>query len=252
MSNVIFIGTSGYSYSHWAKGVFYPTKISSQKWLEYYSQFFNTVELNITFYRLPSIEAFLKWYEQTPQNFVFAVKGSRFITHIKKLKDIQESLELFFSHLQNLKEKLKVILWQLPPYLKFTPERLTSFCYSLNNIPLSQHINQVFEFRHSSWFCQEVYKILGEYNYSICLAHSKYWPYQEIITANFIYLRLHGGEVLYSTNYSKEELKYWVDKCKLWKKRVKKIYIYFNNDARGYAVKNALYFKKLLNLDSFA
>lgn len=248
MAGNIFIGTSGYSYPHWAKGVFYPGEISSQKWLEYYSQFFDTVELNITFYRLPPAETFLKWYERTPENFIFAIKGSRFITHIKKLKDCQEPLELFFSRIQRLKEKLKVVLWQLPPNLTFDLERMTAFCSSLNSLPLSKYIDYAFEFRHPSWFCPALLEILKEYNYSLCIAHSNRWPYQEIITANFIYLRFHGGESLYSANYSENELKYWAEKCKLWQGVGKNIYAYFNNDACGYAVKNARQLKELVKL----
>ncbi len=247
MAGNIFIGTSGYSYPHWAKGVFYPREISSSKWLEYYSQFFNTVELNITFYRLPPAETFLKWYERTPENFIFTVKGSRLITHIKKLRDCQESLELFFAHLQKLKEKLRVVLWQLPPNLTFNPERISSFCHSLKGFPFSRYAAHAFEFRHPSWFCPVVLETLKEHNYSLCISHSNRWPFPEIITANFIYLRFHGGERLYSTNYSEDELKYWADKCKLWQEMGKNIYAYFNNDACGYAVKNAYQFKKLVN-----
>ncbi|HBY57814.1 MAG TPA: DUF72 domain-containing protein [Candidatus Atribacteria bacterium] len=246
MQRNLFIGTSGYSYKHWSDGVFYPPEISSTKWLEYYCQFFNTVELNMTFYRLPKKETFKRWYERTPDNFTFAVKGSRFITHIKKLNNCEEPLELFLSYVQELKGKLGVVLWQLPPNLHFDEERISYFCQLLKSFCLSQNISQTFEFRHKSWFCPELFNILKDYNFSLCIAHSKRWPYIEKIIANFVYLRFHGGEELYGSSYSDRELKYWADKSRHWSKEGKIIYAYFNNDAYGYAVKNALKFKELL------
>jgi len=246
MHRNLFIGTSGYSYKHWANGVFYPPEISSSKWLEYYCQFFNTVELNITFYRLPKKDTFKRWYERTPNNFTFAVKGSRFITHIKKLYNCKEPLELFFSYVQELRERLGVILWQLPPNLHFDEKRIRYFCQLLKSFRFSQNISQAFEFRHKSWFCPELFNIIKDYNFCLCIAHSKRWPYVEKVTANFIYLRFHGGEELYGSNYSDRELKYWLDKSKHWLEEGKSVYAYFNNDACGYAIKNALKFRKLL------
>ena len=248
MQKNIFIGTSGYSYKHWADGVFYPPEISSAKWLEYYCQFFDTVELNITFYRLPKKEVFKRWYERTPDNFTFAVKGSRFITHIKKLNNCEEPLELFWSYVQELRGKLGVVLWQLPPNLHFDEERISHFCQLLKSFRISPNIPQTFEFRHKSWFCPELFNILKDYNFSLCIAHSKRWPYIEKTTANFIYLRFHGGKELYGSNYSDRELKYWTDKSKDWLEEGRSIYAYFNNDAYGYAVKNALKFKELLEI----
>jgi uncharacterized protein YecE (DUF72 family) len=246
MKKNISIGTSGYSYKHWSNGIFYPPEISSHNWLEYYCQFFNTVELNVTFYRLPKKETFKKWYERTPDNFTFALKGSRFITHIKKLNNCKKALELFFSYTQELKGKLGVVLWQLPPNLIFNEERIKNFCQLLKTNNISQNISQAFEFRNESWFCSELYNILEDYNFSLGIAHSKHWPCIEKMTANFIYLRFHGGEELYSSNYSDSELKYWADKGKHWLSEGKSIYAYFNNDAYGYAVKNALKFRELL------
>ena len=246
MRKNIFIGTSGYSYKHWGDGVFYPPELSSAKWLEYYCQFFDTVELNITFYRLPKKETFRSWYKRTPDNFTFAVKGSRFITHIKKLDGCEEVVELFFAHAQELREKLGVVLWQLPPGLPFEEQRIKKFCQLLKSLPLSQNISQAFEFRHESWFCPELFNLLEDYNFSLCIAHSPRWPYREKTTANFVYLRFHGGEGLYDSNYSDRELEGWADKAKPWLSEGKSIYAYFNNDAYGYAVKNALKFKELL------
>ena len=124
---MILIGTSGYNYPHWWNGVFYPSDLPQRKWLEYYAEYFDTVELNVSFYRLPKKEVFEGWYKRTPKHFLFAVKGSRFITHIKRLKDCRDPLSLLFEHASPLKEKLGVVLWQLPPRFKFQKERLEEF-----------------------------------------------------------------------------------------------------------------------------
>ncbi len=189
----VFIGTSGYSYAHWGNNVFYPEKLAQGKWLEYYCQFFNTVELNVTFYRLPQKTAFKSWRKRAPEDFKFAVKGSRFITHIKKLLNAEEALEHFFEYARELKERLAVVLWQFPPGMKANLARLREFCTLLSKTP----VRQVFEFRHPSWFNQDMYEILKRYNFSLCLAHSGRWPLEEVITSNFVYLRFHGGESLY-------------------------------------------------------
>lgn len=241
-----FIGTSGYNYNHWADGVFYPNNLKQNKWLEYYCKCFSTVELNVTFYRLPNESTFKSWYNRTGKNFVYAVKGSRFITHIKKLKDSQELLELFFSRAKLLKNKLGVVLWQLPPGLHKDERRLENFCQLLaKGYNFCRH---AFEFRHKNWFCEQIYSILRYYNYGLCIAHSGRWPYENELTADFTYIRFHGGEVLYGSEYSKQELSEWANKIKKWLRNKIDVYAYFNNDAYGYAVKNALQLKELCNI----
>jgi len=242
----IFIGTSGYNYKHWKDGVFYPTKLSPAKWLEYYIQHFNTVELNVTFYRLPSLKTFTGWYRRTPKDFSFVIKGSRFITHLKRLKEPKEPLRIFFENASPLKEKLGVVLWQLPANFHLNLEKLSDFLNSLKKNTKSKKVRQAFEFRHPSWFCQEVYSILQKYNFCLCIAHSNRWPVVEKLTADFIYLRFHGGVSLYHSNYSEAMLKEWADKAKCWLKQGKDLYTYFNNDACGYAIKNAQRFRQLL------
>jgi uncharacterized protein YecE (DUF72 family) len=234
----LYIGTSGFNYEHWSSGVFYPKGLPQSKWLEYYAKYFDTVELNVTFYRLPTEKTFESWYKKTPKNFHFAIKGSRFITHVKKLKDVKDSIRYQTENSAPLKEKLSVILWQLAPNFKTNPKRLEDF---IQLLPKGRH---AFEFRHESWFCPEIYDILKENKAALVLADSPSWPYHEEITADFIYLRLHGGQSLYSSNYSDKELKAWADKIKKWLKK-NDIYIYFNNDARGFAIDNA---KKLKDL----
>jgi uncharacterized protein YecE (DUF72 family) len=246
---MFFIGTSGYNYPHWWNGTFYPSDLPQKKWLEYYTEYFDTVELNVSFYRLPKKEVFEGWYKRTPKKFVFAVKGSRFITHIKRLKDCRESLSLLLDHASPLREKLGVVLWQLPPRFKFQKERLEEFCVLLSTLPRSKLHRHAFEFRDESWFCNEAFRILEEFRFAFCIAHGSGLPFIEKITSNFIYLRLHGGEVLYGSNYSDKELKRWAGTIQDWTKKDKTVFVYFNNDAYGFAVKNALTLKKLVSQD---
>jgi uncharacterized protein YecE (DUF72 family) len=235
------IGTSGWSYNHWID-VFYPPDLKSSEWLGYYSRYFDTVELNVTFYRTLPETTFLGWYQKIPADFMFAVKGSRFITHVKKLKIDQESLELFFGRAKLLKEKLGVVLWQLPPNFQANCERLEEFLKLTKKFTKSS-IRQTFEFRHESWFNNDIYKVLEKYNAALCIADSKKFPCVEVITADFVYLRFHGRGSLYASKYKEKELEAWVQKIKNWQDQGKDIYAYFNNDAYGYAVEGALYLK---------
>jgi uncharacterized protein YecE (DUF72 family) len=205
------------------------------------------VELNVSFYRLPKKEVFEGWYKRTPNGFSFAVKGSRFITHIKRLKDCREPLSLLLDHASPLKEKLGVVLWQLPPRFRFQKERLEEFCILLITLPRSKRLRHAFEFRDESWFCHEAIRILEEFNFALCIAHGSGLPSMEVLTSDFTYLRLHGGEVLYGSNYSEKELNQWAEKIKDWRKKVKTIFVYFNNDAFGFAVKNGLTLKKIVS-----
>ena len=250
-----YIGTSGYLYDHWY-GVFYPDDLPGNQRLKYYSRFFDTVELNVTFYRLPLEAVFRGWYQRTPAEFWFVLKGSRLITHLKRFKESQKPLALFFQRAFGLKEKLKLVLWQLPPQFEFS-EELASFCQLLATIS-PKTVGHAFEFRHSSWFCPATYETLTRYQYAIVLAD---YPFkiklpgekdkdEETIevpqTAPFIYLRRHGATALYSSNYSEEELKEEAAKIQEWLKAGNDVFLYFNNDAKGYAVLNALKVKELL------
>jgi len=241
-----FVGTSGYNYPHWSDGIFYPRELPENRWLEHYTNFFNTVELNVSFYRLPKKSSFENWRKRTPQNFIFTVKGSRFITHIKKLKECEEPLKIFFNNVQGLREKLGAVLWQLPPNLHAHRDKLEAFCKIIHRLRVSKSTHHSFEFRHQSWFCEEIYSILRNYGFSLCIAHSKMWPRAEVVTSDSIYFRFHGGDILYGSNYSETELQEWAWKAKDWMKKGKNIFAYFNNDACAFAVKNALRFKQLL------
>lgn len=242
----VFLGTSGYSYQHW-RDVFYPKDLKEIKWLEYYAEYFDTVELNVTFYRLPQESAFLSWYKRTPKDFKFAVKGSRFITHIKKLKSCRQPLKLFFSRVKLLKEKLGPILWQLPPSFKADSKRLEEFFKSLRKYRDTRY---VFEFRNQTWYSREIFDILKSEKVALCSAD---WPtfskdvHSVHVTADFLYVRRHGqGARLYNGCYSNRQLE---EDAKVIRKNLrqkKDVYIYFNNDAYGYAVENALTLKKMM------
>jgi len=249
IKNEVFIGTSGYNYPHWWNGTFYPSDLPQKKWLEFYAEYFNSVELNVSFYRLPKKEVFQGWYKRTPKKFVFAVKGSRFITHIKRLKDCREPVSLFFDHASPLKEKLGAVLWQLPPRFKFQKERLEQFCVLLTTLPRSKLHRHAFEFRDESWLCQEAFRILEDFRFALCLAHGSGLSCIEEITSDFIYLRLHGGEVLYGSSYSDKELRQWAGKIQGWRKKSKATFVYFNNDAYAFAVKNGLTLKRSILSD---
>lgn len=242
----IYIGTSGYNYKHWLDDVFYPPGHPKNKLLEYYAQHFNTVELNSPFYGLPTPKTVKNWHRRTPENFKFVVKGSRYTTHLKRLKDPAKSTKLFFDNIKLLKEKLACVLWQLPPSMKFNHERILSFVKTLSKNPTAKKVLHSIEFRHPSWFTDETYKILTDHNVNLCIANSPNWPCSEKITSDFIYLRFHGDKNLYSSNYSNKELKKWAGKIKRWIKEEKFAFCFFNNDEKGFAVKNAKELERML------
>ncbi len=235
------IGCSGFLYDSW-KGSFYPDDLPHKKWLSFYMDKFNTVELNVTFYRLLKKEAFERWYKETPQDFTFCLKGSRFISHVKKLKDVELPLSTFFNATAPLLEKLQVILWQLPPNLKLNLKNLEDFIENLKKYP----VRHVFEFRHKSWLTKKVFNMLSDANIAVCLTD---WPpfLDDLpVTADFVYIRRHGEGGSYATNYTTEQLKRDAKRIKEFMKLGKDVYYYFNNDAFAYAPKNALELRTML------
>jgi uncharacterized protein YecE (DUF72 family) len=229
-----YIGTSGWHYDHW-RHRFYPDKLPKAKWLEFYSRHFTTVELNNTFYRLPSEEAFTNWHDSSPADFAFAVKVSRFITHIKRLKDSQEPLDNFLDRAKILSEKLGPLLYQLPPSMHRDDERLESF---LSILPAGT--KHVIEFRHQSWLDDGVFAILRQHNVGLCVFDMHDLTCPLLATADFAYIRFHGSTDLYSSLYSDEELMEWAKRLAGLAPEVKESYIYFNNDTEAFAVKNAV------------
>jgi len=236
------IGCSGFLYESW-KGAFYPEGLPHKKWLSFYMGKFNAVELNVTFYRLLKKEAFERWYKETPPDFSFCLKGSRFITHVKKLKDVELPLATFFNATAPLLEKLDVVLWQLPPNLKLNMKNLEEFVENLKRYK----VRHVFEFRHKSWLSKKVFKLLTSANIAACMAD---WPafIEDLpMTADFVYIRRHGEGGNYSTNYSTEQLKKDAKQIKEYLKLGKDVYCYFNNDAFAYAPRNAIELNTLVD-----
>ena len=229
-----YIGTSGWHYEHW-RGSFYPEKLPKANWLEFYAGHFITVELNNSFYRLPSEDAFAAWRDSSPANFTFAVKVSRFITHIKRLRDTGEAVDKFITRAKILGDKLGPLLYQLPPNMHRNDERLESF---LSTLP--QGLKHVIEFRHQSWLEEEVFQILHKYNTGFCVFDMPSISCPLVATADFAYIRFHGSIGLYSSCYSDEELAAWAKRLSNLARNLKAIYIYFNNDAEAFAVENAI------------
>jgi len=234
MSFQCYVGTSGWHYEHW-RDRFYPEGLSKGEWLKFYASHFNTVELNSSFYRLPSESAFAVWYNSSPANFTFAVKVSRFITHIKRLKDTEEAVNKFTNRARILGEKLGPLLYQLPPSMHRNDEVLDSF---LSTLP--RGMKHVFEFRHQSWLEEEVFQILRKYNAGFCIFDMPSVSCPVVATADFAYVRFHGSTGLYFSCYSDEELADWTRKLTSLASNLETIYIYFNNDAEVFAVRNAM------------
>lgn len=246
-----YIGTSGWFYPHW-QGIFYPQSLKPNQWLFYYSQNFNTVELNATFYRLPPKRTIFSWYEKTPKDFIFSVKVSRYITHIKRLKNCQKEWSLFFAYIQDLKEKLGPFLFQLPPSFKKDLKLLRDFLKTIKKITPLKKQKLAFEFRHPSWLSEDVfYFFQRQKNLSFCLIDAKDWSSPDDSYGGFVYVRFHGPGRLYASDYSKTELKRWAQKIKRFLSQEKDVYVYFNNDFSGFALQDARIFSYLLeNIDS--
>ena len=242
MAADIRIGTSGWQYKHWS-GRFYPEKTSGGRMLQaYLSRQFDTVEVNNSFYRLPSAAALDHWREATPDNFIFAVKGSRFLTHMKRLKDPEPGLARFMPLVERLGSKLGPILFQLPPKWGPDLERLGLFLHAL---PESHRY--AFELRDASWHTAEVCELLRQHNIAFCAYEIAGRRSPIEITADFAYVRLHGPtERAYEGSYSRVQLQQWADRIAEWRGALRAIYVYFDNDDSGYAPHNALELKELV------
>lgn len=237
-----YIGCSGYHYDDWKKK-FYPEDLKKNEWLEYYAKHFNTVEINNTFYKMPEQKDLKKWKDNTPDDFRFTLKANRFFTHQKKLKidDVfKQRLNSFMELANGMEEKLGCILWQLPGNLHKNVEKLEELfeLTGKNNL-------HVFEFRHESWFSDEVFDVLSENNGTYCmLSAPDDLPETVKATSKTAYLRLHGKDDWYNYDYSEKELKKWkshLDELK----NIDELFVYFNNDQHANAPQNAKTLKSL-------
>lgn len=236
----IRIGTSGWHYKHW-RGVFYPQDMPEERYLEYYAQRFDTVEINNSFYHVPEEETLTQWRETTPKNFGFSVKGSRYLTHMKKLNDPEESLSKFLRRVETLKGKLGPILFQLPPKWRANPQRLQEF---LRVLP--RRHRHAFEFRDTSWFNESVYELLSRYRAAFCIYDLAGTTSPKQVTCDLVYVRLHGPGAAYEGSYSAQTLAGWAGAFSAWSRQGKQVYCYFDNDQAGYAPQNALRLREML------
>jgi uncharacterized protein YecE (DUF72 family) len=229
----IWIGTSGYVYRHWRKGVFYPVEVKVRDELAYYAGRFPTVELNNPFYRLPTAEMFTRWREATPPDFRFAVKASRYITHIKRLHDVADALDLFMQRAAHLGPKLGPVLFQLPPNQQLDLSRLEAFLALL-----AGDGQWVLEFRHPSWHTSEVYRLLADHAVALCIPVGGGLHPDRITTAQFTYLRMHRGQEP-GGGFTPDELNGWAAQIRRLASVGKDVYLYFNNDWEGLAIRDA-------------
>ncbi|WP_455220577.1 DUF72 domain-containing protein [Kaarinaea lacus] len=242
MSATVYIGTSGWNYPHW-KPRFYQD-IPKTQWLTYYASRFNAIEVNSTFYRLQTNQTFEHWYQQTPGNFRFTIKGNRYLTHTKRLNNPQDSIQLEQQHAQHLKEKLAVVLWQLPGNFSLNFSRLNIF---IDALQMWNSVRHTVEFRHSSWFESEVAELLRHNNIAVCQSDAGDWPIWREVTADFVYLRLHGNPTTYVSNYSRAKLAKLASEIRTWLKQGLDVHVYFDNDADARAPLNALSLRKLIS-----
>ncbi len=234
------IGCSGWNYKDWRE-VVYPKGLPARRWLEHYATLFDTVEVNATFYRLPTRKAVAGWAEQSPPGFLFAVKGSRYLTHIRRLRDTGQGVERFYACLEPMVEsgKLGPVLWQLPGNFRRDDERLATF---LDGLPAGRH---AVEFRHESWFVPDVYALLRERGAALTIGDHPERPFQaHELTAGWTFVRFHYGRGR-GGNYSRRQLEEWRDRIARWRRRVD-VYAYFNNDRSGFAVANGRFLRRAL------
>ncbi|MBW3559144.1 MAG: DUF72 domain-containing protein [Proteobacteria bacterium] len=234
------IGCSGWLYKHW-RGDFYPSGLKQKDELAFYTQRFDTAEINASFYRMPGETAAAGWRERTPEGFVFAWKAWRYITHLKRLKDPEEPVGFMFSRTEGLGPKLGPILYQLPPGMQLNHERLAAFLAVLPQGP-----RHAFEFRHPSWYEPAVFELLREHDASLVLSDHHHAPAPWETTASWVYLRGHGPGGRYWGDYPQAALQDWAARIANWKSEGRDVFCYFDNDIGGAAPRDALRLKALL------
>jgi uncharacterized protein YecE (DUF72 family) len=232
-------------YNHW-KERFYPAKLAKSRWLDFYSQHFETAEVNFSFYRLPKPETYEKWMQEVPPGFIFSLKASRLITHAKRLANAEEVWGRFLANARHLGGQLGPVLFQFPENFELNFDRLKEFLELVE--PDRGGLRMAFEFRSGSWLNDDIYKLLAKYNASFCIADSPLYPRDNVVTADFVYYRFHGRVRLFASEYSKRELEEEARGIDALLRKGRDVYVYFNNDGFGFAVKNALTLQKLLGV----
>lgn len=236
----LHVGTSGWHYKHWV-GDFYPTGFRPREMFSWYAREFHTVEINNTFYRLPEEKTFIDWRRMAPPGFLFALKASRYLTHLKRLKDPAPPLDLFFSRAMHLGPRLGPVLVQLPPGWSLNLERLQGFIECL-----PKKVRFAIEFRDLSWYGDAVYRLLRQHNVALCIHdwRNQSWPRE--MTADFAYLRFHGMDGRYGGSYPDHVLANWAGLIEEWMGGLRQAFVYFNNDIGGHAVRNARSLRAML------
>lgn len=240
-SGLIHIGTSGWHYDHW-RGPFYPEDLTPKAFLTFYQQRFHTVEINNSFYQLPSAKTLVDWRESVPPGFIFAVKGSRYITHMKKLKDPGQSVPPLLERIQSLGDRLGPILFQLPPRWRFNEERLGAFLEAL-----PRDYRYALEFRDPTWLNQEACRLLRKHGAAFCIYELAGRISPKEVTADFVYIRLHGPGDAYQGRYDRQTLADWAGAISAWTAQGLTVFCYFDNDEAGYAALNALELQEMLS-----
>lgn len=238
----IYIGTSGWSYKSWEK-TFYPADVAKSHHFDFYATQFSTVEINLTFYRLPTERMVQGWRDKAPRGFIYAVKGSRFITHMKKLAHLDGALDKFFERIEPMRRRVGVILWQLPPMLRKDPPRLEAFLKKLPHIGPKYAV----EFRHPSWMDEGIFELLRRYNVAHVSVSSKAMPMNLTVTSNLVYIRFHGLEGGAAHDYTRAELEPWAEHIRTRTRQGKEVFVYFNNDANVRAPANAKLLCEMVN-----
>ncbi len=242
MSPKLYIGTSGWSYAVWRQDFY--KGVAPKDWLAFYAEHFKAVEINASFYREQDPKTFQKWKDNTPKDFAFAVKGHRFITHVKRLKDPLEPVKRQRQAVLALGSKLSAMLWQLPRNFVKNPKRLSAFAETLK-----EHFKDAphaLEFRHASWFDRETEDLLRKFSLTNCISDAADWPRWDAVTSNVIYLRLHGAERTYRSEYGEPGLKAYARRIRTWLSERRDVHVYFDNTDQGAAVRDALKLKNML------
>ena len=254
-----WIGTSGFAYDQWS-GPFYPIGLPESRRFDFYTGHFDAVELNVTFYRLPPESAFQRWAQRAPPGFRFVIKGSRYITHVKRLGAGREAVQTLFDRVEALGDRLACVLWQLPPRFRARPDRLAAFLGDLAACAAARRTRHAFELRDASWFTPEIYGLLRRANAAVVLAD---YPFEVLApgmrsrdlgrpvirvphTARFAYLRRHGPGTVYGSGYPERMVRSDARWIRRWVEAGKDAFVFYNNDHRGYAVENARLLARLV------
>lgn len=236
-----YIGTSGWVYGGWREHLYADTPL--KRWLHVASRAFDALEINGSFYSQIKPETYQRWYDETPAHFRFALKGHRFVTHYKRLRDCSESITRLKAQCAPLKEKLGAVVWQLPSNFQGTVERLEDFMGALSHWTEVRH---AIEMRHTSWFTKEIASVLRANNVGVCMGDAPDFPMWREVTSDLVYVRLHGHTRKYASSYSEKSLQSWADCAKRWLDEGRDVHVYFDNDAEGHAVRNALRFQEIV------